>query len=84
MPVLPTRTPEPIFEEDETYTRRTAFVPLDNPVFLGAEEADYLVDDDLVLGLDYDGEARAYPLQMIRYHHIVNDTVGGRPLLITY
>ena len=40
--------------------------------------------NDLVLGIESDGEARAYPVSMIFYHHIVNDTIGGRPILITY
>lgn len=60
------------------------FVPLDNPSFLAAHEAGYLGDDELVLGVEWAGEARAYPLRMLRYHHIVNDTVEGEPLLVTY
>ena len=71
-------------DPDITYSRRTPFVPLDNPVFLTAQEENTLFDDDLVLGLEWGEEARAYPVRMLRYHHIVNDTVGGQPLLITY
>ena len=59
-------------------------MPLDNPAFLTAEEASYLADDDLVLGLEWQGAARAYPIRMVTFHHIVNDTVEGTPLLITY
>jgi hypothetical protein len=59
-------------------------VPLDQPVFLAASESGYLPRGDLVLGLEWLGEARAYPIRMLTYHHIVNDTVAGRPLLITY
>ena len=40
--------------------------------------------DRLVVGLELDGEARAYPLQFIGYHHFVYDTVAGRPILVTY
>ena len=43
-----------------------------------------MADEDLVLGLEWAGEARAYPINMIWFHHIVNDTVAGRPILITY
>jgi hypothetical protein len=60
------------------------FVPLDNPVFLTVEEATYLADDDLVLGLEWQGAARAYPIRMVTFHHVVNDIIGGTPLLITY
>lgn len=59
-------------------------MPLDQPAFLAANESGNLPDDDLVLGLEWMGEARAYPIRMLTYHHIVNDTVAGRPLLITY
>ena len=67
-----------------TYSRRTPFVPLDQPAFLTASETDYLPDEDLVLGLEWMGEARAYPIRMLTYHHIVNDTIDGRPVLVTY
>ena len=82
-------TSTPVFSSsasviDSTYSRRTPFVPLDQPVFLAAIESDYLPDGDLVLGLEWLGEARAYPIRMLTYHHIVNDIVAGRPVLITY
>ena len=60
------------------------FVPLDNPSFLDAHEAGYLADEELVLGVEWAGEFRAYPVRMLRFHHIVNDTVDGEPLLVTY
>ena len=59
-------------------------MPLDQPAFLTSSGTDYLPDADLVLGLEWMGEARAYPIRMLTYHHIVNDTVDGRPLLVTY
>jgi hypothetical protein len=40
--------------------------------------------DRLVVGIEVDGEARAYPLQFIGYHHQVRDTVAGRPVLVSY
>ena len=60
------------------------FVPLDNPTFLAAVDTKFFSDEDLVLGVEFAGEVRAYPVRMLRYHHIVNDTVRGRPLLVTY
>ena len=60
------------------------FVPLDDPVFLAAAEAEYFGDDELVLGVEWAGEVRAYPVRMLRYHHVINDSVGGSPLLVTY
>ena len=64
--------------------RGRGFVPLDDPVFLAANETGFFGDDELVLGVEFAGEVRAYPVRMLRYHHIVNDTVGGEPLLVTY
>ena len=60
------------------------FVPLDDPSFLTIGEAGYLGGEELVLGVEWAGESRAYPVRMLRYHHVINDTVGGRPLLVTY
>ena len=69
---------------DRPYGRRTPFVPLDNPSVLRASEASFLEDEDLVLGLNWEGVSRAYPIRMITFHHIVNDTLAGRPFLVTY
>lgn len=41
-------------------------------------------EDKLVLGLVVNGEAKAYPLQLIGYHHQVRDTVGNTPVMVTY
>ena len=67
-----------------TYQGESLFVPLDNPKFIAAAEADFLDAGDLVLGLTIGGESRAYPTSMMTYHHIVNDTFGGRPILVTF
>lgn len=38
----------------------------------------------IVLGIEYNGDARAYPIQFLGYHHQVRDTVGGKPIMVTY
>jgi hypothetical protein len=38
----------------------------------------------LVVGVEIDGDARAYPVHFIGYHHQVRDTVGGHPVLVSY
>ncbi|MBK9016230.1 MAG: DUF3179 domain-containing protein [Saprospiraceae bacterium] len=38
----------------------------------------------LVLGVEYAGEAKAYPIQFLGYHHQVPDTIGGKPIIVTY
>ncbi len=39
---------------------------------------------ELVLGLSIDGDHRAYPLNLLSRHEIVNDTVGGEPVAVTW
>ena len=60
------------------------FIPLDDPVVISAVDATWINADDIVLGVEWNGEARAYPINQMAYHHIANDTVGGEPLLVTY
>jgi len=40
--------------------------------------------DRLVVGIELDGQAKAYPLQFIGYHHQVRDTLAGQPVLVSY
>jgi hypothetical protein len=59
------------------------FHPYDSPSFESAAEA--LIDsDDKVLAVKVGNQARAYPIRTMGYHHIVNDTVGGVPIAVTY
>ena len=59
------------------------FHPYDSPAFAGADEVK--VDaDDKVLAVSVGKEARAYPIRTMGYHHIVNDTLGGAPIAVTY
>ena len=57
---------------------------LTQPRFIPAGAAGYMEDTDLVLGITRDGESRAYPLRILVYHEIVNDTLGGRSVLVTF
>ena len=79
-----TATPTPTSAPRSLQGRSGGFVPLDDPAFIPVSAAAFLDDDELVLGYDRDGEARAYPVSMMFWHHIINDTVQGRPLLVTY
>lgn len=40
--------------------------------------------DKLVLGVSINGESKAYPIEIIGYHHQVQDTIGGEPVIVTY
>jgi Protein of unknown function (DUF3179) len=58
---------------------------IDNPKFVSTAEADqFLEDADQVVGLNINGDIRAYPLQILVWHEIVNDIVGDTPVAVTY
>jgi hypothetical protein len=58
---------------------------IDNPKFMSLQEAEELLEDlDLVVGLNINGDIRAYPLQILVWHEIVNDIVGKTPVAVTY
>ena len=48
------------------------------------ERGKMLVPDDRVIGVVISGDARAYPLRLMRWHEVVNDVVGGEPIAVTY
>ena len=53
--------------------------------FLLATAAENKVDSNrLVIGVNINGEAKAYPIRFLGYHHHVQDSVGGKPILVTY
>lgn len=62
-----------------------AIPPLDHPAYEGPEGGAWLDDDDLVLGYVTDaGDAYAYPHRILAFHEIVNDDLGGVPVLVSY
>lgn len=57
---------------------------LDNPKMIAANDADYLQDEDLVFGVEINGDIRAYPLRIMGWHEMFNDTIGGVPVALAY
>lgn len=57
---------------------------IDNPKFVSASQAQFVPDDELVIGLKLNGETKAYPLFIMVWHEIVNDKLGDTPVAITY
>jgi hypothetical protein len=56
-----------------------------NPEYITAAEADGLLSpDERVLGFSLGGEARAYPIRIMSWHELVNDTVKGSPILVSW
>ena len=64
---------------------RDGIPPIDSPVFFIADAApEYMREQEPVIALEIDGTAKAYPLAMLIRHEIVNDVLGGVPLVVTY
>ncbi len=58
---------------------------IDEPQFISVTEADDWLDPrEPVISIEVNEDARAYPLQILTWHEIVNDTVGGEPVIVTF
>ncbi len=55
-----------------------------NPVLVSPDQADYLMDDDQVIGISIGKESRAYPIKILNWHEAVNDTIGEVPVVVTF
>jgi len=60
------------------------FAPLPDARFLRASDASAVAPEDMVLAVMTGGDAVAYPVRQIAYHHLVEDSVGGVPIVATY
>jgi len=72
---------------------RDGVMVLTEPAMMDAAEVDrfnseergkMLVPEDRVVGIEIAGDARAYPLRLLRWHEVVNDVVGGEAIAVTY
>jgi hypothetical protein len=62
---------------------RDAIEPIYTPKFVSPEEAS-LRSDEIVMGLVINGDARAYPTGLLRVREMVNDEIGGTPVLVSW
>lgn len=64
---------------------RDSIPSIDRPRFVSAQEASAFVEDSqVVFGLEAPSGPRAYPQQILVWHEVVNDWVGGAPVAVTY
>ena len=54
------------------------------PNFVEAGKADFLGPDDQVIGVMLNGQPRAYPIKILNWHEVVNDSVGDIPIVVTF
>jgi hypothetical protein len=59
------------------------FHPFDQPSFSSADQSK-LDGDEKVIAVNVGLQARAYPIRIISYHHVINDLVGDVPIVATY
>ncbi len=64
--------------------RQDGIPPLRSPKMISAAAADYLDDDNVVFGLEVNGNARAYPKRILAWHELFTDTIGGVPVAGVY
>ncbi|MGF1599197.1 MAG: DUF3179 domain-containing protein [Acidimicrobiales bacterium] len=79
--------PEPLVDPDEIRSGGPppdGIPPIDDPMFQPASTVDWLDDVEPVLLLEIGDEARAYPVQIMTWHEIVNDTFGDVPVTVSY
>ncbi len=57
---------------------------LNDPVRIPASAADWMTDEELVLGVVIDGEAVAYPVRILAHHELANDEIAGVPVSMVY
>lgn len=54
------------------------------PVFISQQEATWLAEEEPVIVMSLAGQSRIYPLQILTWHEIINDTLGGVPIAVTF
>ena len=72
------------FLRSRFYLEHDRFLPSTDPKTILGERARFLGPESEVFGVVIDGQARAYPVSMISYHHVVNDVIQGIPIAVTY
>ena len=83
-----TATPPTVSDRDleiVTVLAKDAIPAIRSPEFVGAADAEeWMNADEPVIGVEIEGDARAYPVAMLSRHEIVNDMVGGAPIAVTW
>lgn len=63
---------------------RDGIPSIDQPRFIGVNEAAFMDDDDRVLGVQIRGQDRAYPIAILNWHEVVNDRIDNQHFVVTY
>ncbi|MFB6307106.1 MAG: DUF3179 domain-containing protein, partial [Flavobacteriales bacterium] len=75
----------PLFEIKIVIPKRDKIPPIDNPEFWNIKQADeHFTDNEPVISLAINDEAKAYPLSILTFHEVVNDQIGEKKVSVTY
>jgi hypothetical protein len=81
---IPARSADLRPEEIVTVLPKDAIPAILKPTFGDSKSAAWLSGRDLVVGVEFGGDSRAYPVATLSRHEIVNDTVAGQPIAVTW
>lgn len=74
----------PLYEIHHGGPDKDGIPAIDKPLWGMIEDADFMKASDLVIGLKYNGVAKAYPIKILNWHEVVNDTIAGMPIVVTW
>lgn len=63
---------------------RDLIPPIDEPEFESVKEVEFLTEAEPVIAVEVDGQWRAYPIQIVIWHEIVNDSIEDVPVTVTF
>ena len=85
VPVPPPGVPDPVRPAEVGSILGPDAIPaIDNPVLVPAAKAGSIPVNTPVIGIELNGAAHAYPIPLLSRHEIVNDTLGGQPIAVTW
>jgi hypothetical protein len=74
----------PVAEFQSGGPPRDGIPPIDRPRYTRAGDVDFLADREPVILVEADGDSRAFPLQILTWHEIVNAQIGDTPVAVTF
>lgn len=76
----PGKRPHPATDRS---SRATPIEPVYDPTFVSGSDSEW-IEGTLVIGVELNGEAKAYPVNFLNSREMVNDWIGGTPVLVTW
>ena len=78
---------KPLIPANEIYQGgppRDGIPSIDNPDFISVKQTQFLAESDRVLGLTFNGVSKAYAINILNYHELVNDEFNGHPVVVSF